>query len=98
MSTTRKHRAAVKPLSDTDSHQLRITVHNTGTPIVPDKLRTIFQSWMRGQTVDASSDVGTHLGLGLYIAKLIVDAHKGEISVVSKSEVGTTFSVLLPRK
>ncbi|MHC4735810.1 MAG: ATP-binding protein [Planctomycetota bacterium] len=35
-------------------------------------------------------------GLGLSIAKFIVDAHKGSISIESKSGAGTTFTVKLP--
>jgi len=34
--------------------------------------------------------------LGLSIAKFIVDAHKGTISVESKPEKGSTFTVKLP--
>ena len=34
-------------------------------------------------------------GLGLAIAKAIVDEHKGKIAVESKTEQGTTFTVLL---
>ena len=39
----------------------------------------------------------THLGLGLYIAKLIVEAHGGDISVASNDQTGTTFALRLPR-
>jgi signal transduction histidine kinase len=38
-----------------------------------------------------------NLGLGLYIAKRIVQAHKGHIDVVSTAEGGTTFTVRVPR-
>jgi len=37
-------------------------------------------------------------GLGLYICKNIIDAHKGEIWVESKVGVGTTIHVRLPKK
>ena len=36
------------------------------------------------------------IGLGLYVAKAIVDAHQGEILVQSEIDVGSTFSVILP--
>jgi signal transduction histidine kinase len=37
------------------------------------------------------------LGLGLYIARRIVEAHGGQIAVASESGQGATFTVLLPR-
>ena len=37
------------------------------------------------------------VGLGLYISKQIVKAHKGRIEVVSDNDNGTTFTVALPR-
>ena len=36
------------------------------------------------------------LGLGLYVTKAIVEAHEGEIHVVSDEKDGSTFSVILP--
>jgi signal transduction histidine kinase len=40
----------------------------------------------------------TSLGLGLYIAREIVNAHGGKIDVASSVESGTSFTVTLPRR
>ena len=39
----------------------------------------------------------TSLGLGLFIVKEVVDAHKGSIEVTSTEAEGTTFTVVLPK-
>jgi signal transduction histidine kinase len=39
----------------------------------------------------------THLGPGLYIARLFVETHGGEIAVTSDKMVGSTFMFQLPR-
>lgn len=82
-------------ISGTDPNALSVSIHNFGEPISPDAQRTIFRSWRRGQ-VNGPND-GTHLGLGLYIAKLIVEAHGGEINVTSDQSRGTEFTFRLPR-
>ncbi|MGC2087050.1 MAG: sensor histidine kinase [Bradyrhizobium sp.] len=84
-------------ISGIDSATVVVTVHNFGPPIPPESQKIIFQSWMRGQEVKVTAEHGTHLGLGLYIARLIVEAHGGEISVASKQKSGTTFTLRLPR-
>jgi signal transduction histidine kinase len=38
------------------------------------------------------------LGLGLYIAELIVTAHKGRIQVETSEAEGTTFTIHLPSR
>lgn len=81
----------------TDSNTVTVSVHNLGTAIPPAKQKLIFQSWMRGQDAKEPPEHGTHLGLGLYIARLVVEAHGGEIAVSSNEEEGTTFSLQLPR-
>jgi signal transduction histidine kinase len=80
-----------------DPDTVTVTVLNLGSPIPPEKQKVIFQSWMRGQEVKNSSEHSTHLGLGLYIAKLIAEAHGGDISVISAKQTGTTFVLRLPR-
>jgi signal transduction histidine kinase len=82
-------------ISGHDPDMVTLNVHNFGPPIPIESQRAIFQSGMRGQINDASEQ--THLGLGLYIARLIVEAHGGEIAVSSDEKKGTTFTVQLPR-
>jgi sigma-B regulation protein RsbU (phosphoserine phosphatase) len=36
------------------------------------------------------------LGLGLYIVRSIAQAHGGDVTVTSSTELGTTFTILLP--
>jgi PAS domain S-box-containing protein len=68
-----------------------LEVHNGGPPI-PEELKPVLFEPFR-----TSRDEGSHnLGLGLYISKVIVDAHGGELHVRSSSEEGTTFRVSLP--
>lgn len=81
-----------------EAERLTVSVQNFGRAISSERMSTIFQSWMRGQTVESKDDGGTHLGLGLYIAKLIVEAHGGTIHVTSNDTDGTTFNLSLPRR
>ncbi len=70
-----------------------ITFRNQGNPIPQGKLDTIFEKFYRLDTARSTSTGG--VGLGLAIAKEIVTAHDGTISVESNPE-NTTFTVKLP--
>ena len=72
-----------------------MSIQNFGTPIPAENQKIMFHPWMRG--ADKNAGQNAHLGLGLYVAKLIVEAHGGEIAVVSGEERGTTFTLQLPR-
>jgi signal transduction histidine kinase len=74
-----------------------LTVHNTGPPIPPEALPTIFDLLVRGPKAETRRRPGS-IGLGLYIAREIVTAHGGTIDVMSSVEAGTTFTVRLPRR
>src|SRR5262249_12899104 len=71
---------------------LEVRDHGIGIP--PGRIASIFDPFVRA--VSARNFGG--LGLGLFTAKAIVDAHRGEISVESKPDAGATFKVRLPRK
>ena len=75
-----------------DDDAVVLKAHNGGPPIPPSILPSIFEPLARG-TGDSS---GHSLGLGLFIARLIVIAHGGDIEVQSSSGHGTTFTMRLP--
>lgn len=79
-----------------DSKAIRVSVHNTGRPIPPSTLSTIFESLVRGD--EDAGEGSTNLGLGLFIVKSIVRSHGGEMSVSSTEADGTTFVAVFPRK
>lgn len=68
-----------------------LTVRDTGIGIAPEMLTQIFQPFVRGSNHHM---MGT--GLGLNIAKQIVELHQGEIEVSSEPGAGALFTVRLP--
>lgn len=65
-----------------------LSVTNFGKVILPDEARHIFERFYRAD--EARSHSG--YGLGLSIAKAIIDSHKGKISLQSGDVSGTTFT------
>jgi len=71
-------------------------VSDEGIGIAPEEQEHIFEDFFRARNVGDVSGAG----LGLSIAKKIVDAHRGRIWVESPYEegkAGTRFTVVLPR-
>lgn len=71
-------------------------VHNRGPVIPVEDRRRIFDALARGVSDNEETGRPEGLGLGLYICKEIVLAHRGEISVRSTAADGTWFTVTLP--
>ena len=74
---------------------VRVTVADTGIGIAPQDLPHIFDRFWRVDRARTRAAGGS--GLGLSIAKSIVEAHGGSISVDSEPGKGSTFVVLLPQ-
>ena len=73
---------------------VHLTIQDTGAGIAPDDLPRIFDRFYRG---DASRGQQTgESGLGLAIAKSLVELHGGTITASSAPGAGTTFTIELP--
>lgn len=82
-------------LSATDA-DLTFETWNTGEPISQQQLARLFEPYHRA--VESGSSSSSGLGLGLFIARQIVEAHGGQIEARSSRDEGTTFTVRLPRR
>jgi len=77
-----------------DAEGVRFAVRDTGRGIPPDRLAGIFERFRQVDASDAREHGGT--GLGLPIARGIVEGHGGRIWVESRPGEGSTFSFTLP--
>ena len=82
-----------RPLRE-ERGNLAISVVDTGCGIKEVHQKMIFEKF--GQAHSDSQLKSLGLGLGLWISKKIVDAHKGEITLKSKEGVGSSFMVTFP--
>jgi PAS domain S-box-containing protein len=72
----------------------RLAVEDHGIGIPAEDLPHVFDRFHRAGNVDLRSVSG--LGLGLYIARGIVEAHGGRLMVASVAGQGSTFTIHLP--
>ncbi len=73
---------------------LRVKVSDTGCGIAPEHLPHVFDRFYRGDKTRSPDSGGS--GIGLAIAKSILEHHETEISVESAVDRGTTFAFELP--
>jgi signal transduction histidine kinase len=78
--------------SEKSGDKMIIKIKDKGIGIAEEDLPYIFNRFFRGE----KSHTTEGYGLGLSIAKKIVDAHKGAIAVKNNPGKGTTFTIMLP--
>jgi len=80
---------------DSDKKVARLAVRDTGAGIPTDALPTLFDKFIRARNAKSINVTGT--GLGLYVARQMVQAHGGKIWAESEGEgKGSVFFVELP--
>lgn len=81
--------------AEADDACLRITVRDTGIGIAPEDLPHIFERFYRTDKSRARQTGGS--GIGLTIARSIVEAHGGTLTAESEPGCGSTFTIEIPR-
>ena len=84
----------VRVTLDRDGKRSRLAVSNFGETISPDELEHLFDRFYRTDRARSRQGVGG-FGLGLSIAKTLVDSAGGTIRATSTEKDGTTFVVLI---
>ena len=73
-----------------DDREVHLHIADNGEGIPEENLERIFEPYF------TSKEKGKGTGLGLYISKRIIENHRGTITVSSKVDAGTTFSLRFP--
>jgi signal transduction histidine kinase len=89
-----KEGGAVRVLADIQDGKLAFSVNDTGIGITPEEQTKLFTKFHRGTSTAQYDYEG--VGIGLYLTKLIVTEHGGQVAVQSEVGKGSTFTVYLP--
>ena len=88
----------VRMRAGVEDHAMWLDVTNRG-PVIPEPmLNGIFDPLVQAAPEASDARRASNLGLGLFIAREIVEAHGGTIRVSSSPSAGTTFSVRFPHR
>jgi signal transduction histidine kinase len=70
-----------------------VAVADVGSGIAANEVEHVFDPFRR---TGASKETIPGVGLGLFVARKVVEAHRGTITVESREGVGSTFMLHLP--
>lgn len=90
---TQRGGAVAVSVTELATNQVTVSIENPGDDIAPSHITHIFDRFYRIDPARPHSSEGA--GLGLAITKSIVEAHRGNISVVSQNGI-TRFEIKLP--
>ncbi len=92
------HQGEIVLAAEGNAQAVQLSVRDTGSGIAPDDLPFVFDRFYRGDKARRRSDWsnGDSSGLGLAIAKAIVEAHGGSLTAASTLGQGSRFTVTFP--
>ncbi|MFA6989641.1 MAG: response regulator [Candidatus Gastranaerophilaceae bacterium] len=91
--TYSQHGGKIDITTKTEGQYITLAVKDNGKGISQDKIDTIFDKYVTYSK--KFRQVGT--GLGLYVSKMITEAHNGQITIESKEEEGSEFVLKIPK-
>ena len=71
-------------------------MRDAGPGLAPEEQEQIWERFHRVRGVEVQTGTGVGLGLGLYISRMIVQRHHGQVGVDSLPGQGATFWFTLP--
>ena len=83
-------------ITGNDTMNLKFEIADSGRGVKPEDIENLFKDFVQLDMANQKGIEGT--GLGLSITKYLIEAMKGDISVVSEYGKGSTFTVILPQK
>ncbi|MCP4139663.1 MAG: cell wall metabolism sensor histidine kinase WalK [Chloroflexi bacterium] len=93
------NKGMIRISAELEDNEILVSVHDSGNGINSTDLPHIFERFYRGEkSRPRNKEKNGGVGLGLAIAKGLVEAHGGKIRVKSESGQGTRFSFSLPIK
>jgi signal transduction histidine kinase len=99
LSNARKYtpaRGLIRVALVPSARSYKLVVADTGNGLTRPEIANLFGKFTRLDNQASRGAEGT--GLGLYLAKSIIDLHQGTIKVSSKPGLGSTFTITLPRR
>ena len=89
-----REKGSVRLITEAEQAFVRLSVIDTGIGIPQEEHESIFEAFHQVPATAVGSHEGT--GLGLSITKLLIEQHRGRISVESEPGKGSRFHVVLP--
>jgi signal transduction histidine kinase len=81
---------------DESKEEVRIRVKDHGQGVAPEHLPHLTEAFYRTDSSRRRHTGG--YGLGLYLCRLVVEAHRGKIQIQSKIAEGTSIEIIFPRE
>ncbi len=89
--------ASVQVTVEAQRSEVVVRVTDSGPGIAPEDLPHVFERFYRADQARGAGEPLTGSGIGLTIARELLAANQGRISVERSDTSGTTFAIVLPR-